>query len=749
MTATPTLTDLQNFKRDIDDIEEIVASIENTDVQTRLGKVHKSLTGRMEDLQTKLDTKDASASTALSNMQASVANKEATAEADLTTYKGKLARYAAINYTGDFVATTAYEANDVWKNTADGSLWIVPADYTSGATAQADIDGKSVRPHQDRDRIESVDTIADLRLVGNRYAGKKVLVGGATVVGVGGGEYVWKSGNYASKISLDDEVEFVAAGDDDTGATGAWVLTENKMAGVNRISQKDVARSILNSDQTANNFYFDQTTPTVFNVFAGVDSLTDGAGGNNGQGTDSYFNSVSNALISIFGDAGKGWTSFDNRVAAREGMSFYRSNNLSYIKTLPKDEAPAIYSLDFGGLHSDTAAISDTGVTGWNGSVNDRDWDTATVYFLQQPGGASISFYQNGSGSVDNIINTDGALSLQSVEIAKNIALNNEIKFRVTTAGKCTVFGVFWKRNVDSGVMCSRLAFGGYQAAYFAGLDDTFQAQWLSELLPTHYILNSGRNDVGNYTPVEFINNVQTYLANFPSSTKKLVMCPNESSTDETSDIREYRRNLRDFAKSNGHGFIDNAVVLGRYDDAVANGWMLDETHPSATGNGIIALNFLKTSGLNQTAKPEVKKYREDPQYREYIGGAGIDAIAPGVESQILEINAKQKSSPCVFKIMVAVKNTAITSVRLERYTFKAFVNSEKEFVSIGTPVLSVEHDDGDIGDIALNLSVVSGNLIVSVAADVANTSNIVLGMSVEAFAISEITTSGNVFGLV
>jgi hypothetical protein len=209
MTATPTLTDLQNFKRDIDDAAEIVASIENTDVQTRLGKVHKSLTGRMEELQTKLDTKDAEG------------------QAALATAKDKLTRYAAINYTGDFVASTSYEANDVWKNTADGSLWIVPADYTSGATAQADIDAKTVRPHQDRDRVESVDTIADLRLVGNRYAGKKVSVGGHTVVGVGGGEYAWKVGDFTAEILSDDDGVIIAAEDDATGTQGAWFLKLN------------------------------------------------------------------------------------------------------------------------------------------------------------------------------------------------------------------------------------------------------------------------------------------------------------------------------------------------------------------------------------------------------------------------------------------------------------------------------------------------------------------------------------------
>lgn len=201
----PNRTDLENMKQDIDDIESIVNSVEDQDVVTRLGKVHKSLTGRFNDLQTKLDAKDAEG------------------QAALATAKDKLVRYAAVNYKGDFVAGTAYEANDVWKNPADNTLWIVPVDYTSGATAQADIDAKSVRPHQDRDRVVSVDTVADLRLIGDRYPGMKVSVSGHTEVGIGGGDYLWNIGDYTDDVIADNRGVTIAASDDETGEFGVWV----------------------------------------------------------------------------------------------------------------------------------------------------------------------------------------------------------------------------------------------------------------------------------------------------------------------------------------------------------------------------------------------------------------------------------------------------------------------------------------------------------------------------------------------
>ena len=202
----PTRTDLENMKQDIDDLADIVNSVEAQNVVTRLGKTHRSLTGRLDDLQTQLDAKDAEG------------------QAALVTAKDKLVRYAAVNYKGDFVASTAYEANDVWKNPADNTLWIVPSDYTSGATAQADIDAKSVRPHQDRDRVVSVDTVADMRLIGDRYPGMTVSVSGHSQVGIGGGEFVWLPGDYTAEVTADDVGVVIAADDDPTGSIGAYVL---------------------------------------------------------------------------------------------------------------------------------------------------------------------------------------------------------------------------------------------------------------------------------------------------------------------------------------------------------------------------------------------------------------------------------------------------------------------------------------------------------------------------------------------
>ena len=130
----PNKADLENMKQDIDDLEQIVNSVESTDVTTRLGKVHKSLTGRMNDLQAKLDA------------------KEAEGQAALAAAISRLNRYAAINYTGSHRVGHPYQAGDVWQST-NGSQWISTRDYISVSVDQ-DISDGNAAPYQSVDTVQ-------------------------------------------------------------------------------------------------------------------------------------------------------------------------------------------------------------------------------------------------------------------------------------------------------------------------------------------------------------------------------------------------------------------------------------------------------------------------------------------------------------------------------------------------------------------------------------------------------------------
>lgn len=162
----PTILDLENMKQDIADLELVVNAVENTDVQTRLGKVHKSLTGRMQDLQDLLDDKDAQALVALNSA------------------RSNMARYSPINYRGQWSTAEPYAANDVWRD-VDDNLWIAVSDYTSAAFAEMDIESNAVKPLQSRFNVIAAGSIDNLAATPVEYTNQMAIVSGNDLAGSG------------------------------------------------------------------------------------------------------------------------------------------------------------------------------------------------------------------------------------------------------------------------------------------------------------------------------------------------------------------------------------------------------------------------------------------------------------------------------------------------------------------------------------------------------------------------------------
>ena len=128
---------------------------------------------------------------------------------DRKTITGALQDYAAYNPRGDWAAATAYNTNDIWKDPATGDFYFVPADYTSGASAAADIATGNVVPHQIKNTVLSIDTIADLRNLEPLFDGQQVELLGNTVVGSGGGVFY---ADFSSSEADDNGVTIVTAG---------------------------------------------------------------------------------------------------------------------------------------------------------------------------------------------------------------------------------------------------------------------------------------------------------------------------------------------------------------------------------------------------------------------------------------------------------------------------------------------------------------------------------------------------------
>lgn len=538
-----------------------------------------------------------------------------------------------------------------------------------------------------------------------------------------------------SQVGQEDWINGV--GETDPTGNGCFVLNEKSNQLVSKL--KDFSNLYGFEDK-------------VITLFAGVDSLTDGAGGQGGRYDDSYFNIVTNSLREHFGDAGAGWTAFDNRHAAREGMNFSRSTDLAYIKTLTRGVYPSVYSLDFCGLHNATATTSSTCLLGWLGAGNEnRDWDTATIYYLIQPSGGTFEAYQTGVGNVPVSVDTSGgSFAIGSVTLNKVSTLANQIQVDVTVAGAITLFGIYWERSVDVGVVCSRLALGGYQTAWYANdLDPTFQQNWLSLLNPTHYIINGGRNDIGNFTPQEFIDNVETYLSYFPATTQKMIISPNESSTDNTTapEIREYRSLGYKLAYDNGYAYINNAEVLGNYVEADKKGWMLDTTHPSTDGNWIIAKNVLDYIGVPMYKWSQPTQYNQvtdnSPIYRNTLIQGIQQNITPSSNVTMYELDCVGPAT-YILEMKVMIKNASGTGMKSSTHKIRV-VADVANIVSIGTLTTDADYDDGSMTETYTVLAAItpSNTLRISLTANAGNTNNIQAVIYGEYFATNLLAVNG------
>ena len=125
------------------------------------------------------------------------------------TVTGALQDYAAYNSRGVWTTATAYNVNDVWRNGPTGAFYLVLADYTSGASAAADIAGGNVVVHQPKDWVVSVDTIADLRNLEPAFDGQQIELLGHTIAGVGGGVFY---ADFSSSAGDDNGVTVVTTG---------------------------------------------------------------------------------------------------------------------------------------------------------------------------------------------------------------------------------------------------------------------------------------------------------------------------------------------------------------------------------------------------------------------------------------------------------------------------------------------------------------------------------------------------------
>jgi len=319
---------------------------------------------------------------------------------------------------------------------------------------------------------------------------------------------------------------------------------------------------------------------TQRHILCGIDSLTDGAGG------DSYVEFMRDTVAKYGGYGGLGFISFEAGAWSREGLtSGFGQSGFTYISTLTKTDSPAKYSLMFGGAHDATYTNANT----LDFDI-DEDWDTCRVYYLQQASGATFKVDHStlASGDYRYTVDTSGAVGLAYVDITRDTAEGSGLSIKHSADGILSVFGAYFARSNGFPIV-SRAASGSLKMSEAAAMDATAQAAWFTNLDPDVLVLNGGMNDRNTDSAATYIANVSTYLANKNSGCDVLLVGPNAAGDETTSNLEAYRLALRDLALASNYGFINVNHAIGGYDQAVDYGLMFDTVHPNTKGNRVIA----------------------------------------------------------------------------------------------------------------------------------------------------------------
>lgn len=328
----------------------------------------------------------------------------------------------------------------------------------------------------------------------------------------------------------------------------------------------------LSSTKTSGLYNLGSSSPV--RMCFGIDSLTAGAGG------DSYLNFLRDKIWSYYGDRG-GYYSLSVEQANFAGASFGQSG-FDDIETLDVTTAPAIYSFNFQGLHTDSFT-----------SAKYIDWDpqrlysTVKIFYLQQPSGGSFKY---GHTSVDKAshvtVSTNGTLSIQSVTIPYDATTTGGVSISHATDGVMTIFGVLVEAS--DGVSVIKQALGGKKVEDFARL--TLLNQWYAALSPDLFIFNGGMNDRLTRAAGQILSDYQSaFAANLPASCDVIMVSPNQPADFDSSSLVTLEAAIESYAKDNNHGYIRISDYLGDYNSAVDWGMMLDGVHPNTRANRYLA----------------------------------------------------------------------------------------------------------------------------------------------------------------
>lgn len=310
----------------------------------------------------------------------------------------------------------------------------------------------------------------------------------------------------------------------------------------------------------------------IFSVLGGIDSLTNGAGTSN----TNYGYYLEKQLWSNYGFGGYGYVGFQNNTITKLG-----SWNYGGFKTLEKTDQsqyPGKYSLDNKGCYADNAD---------NAHIyfyfKNKNQKKAKVIYLKQPNGGSFDFSWIGTRKKINI-NTDSSEYELGVTDADEENLGKFTGVACSNCnGKLVIFGVYLYN--EKGAIFTRLGKGGDKLINHAKTDDGFREKWLDVIKPDIYLFNGGANDKNDWDGETYLSYLTKYLTPFLNKNVHTlcIRCNDIGGDDRWNNI--FEPVLEKFSKGNGLDYISDKKILGNYQFAKDNGYMLDGIHPNEKGN--------------------------------------------------------------------------------------------------------------------------------------------------------------------
>lgn len=311
----------------------------------------------------------------------------------------------------------------------------------------------------------------------------------------------------------------------------------------------------------------------IFTVLGGIDSLTNGAGtSNNNYG---YF--LEQQLWNNYGFGGYGYVGFQNNTITQLG-----SWNLSGFQTLELTEQsvyPGKFSFDNKGCYTDDAS---------NGYINfnfkNKNHTRAKVIYLKQPNGGTFNFSWVMSTKSELIDTSSDTFELGVTELTE---LNNNAQYKGVSCSNCNgkllIFGVYLYN--EKGAIFTRLGKGGDKLINHAKTDDSFRSAWINIINPDIYLFNGGANDKDDWNGETYLSYLTKYLTPFINNNVHTICIRCNDISGDTKWNNIFQPILEKYAKDNRLDYISDKKILGNYDFAMANGYMLEGIHPSELGN--------------------------------------------------------------------------------------------------------------------------------------------------------------------